>query len=193
MDKSIKYTVGDHDFRNICKMDVANGVINFKRTIIDAKVSISNQNIEKVTGYDMCELEITSQAFLWHQIRCLMGILLLVGQRKEEPEIILKLLDIETCPQKPQYNMAHEVPLNLWYCDYEGVEWFIDKNELINTIKTLQQDWALNTIKSTMIKNMLTKLENLVNCANTDFQSDCLLLGVRSKIYQPLMKREMCG
>lgn len=147
MDKSVKYAVGDHDFRNICKMDVANGVINFKRTVIDAKVSMSNQNTEKVTGYDMCELEITSQAFLWHQIRCLMGILLLVGQRKEEPEIILKLLNIETCPQKPQYNMAHEVPLNLWYCDYEDVEWFIDKNELINTIKTLQQDWALNTIK----------------------------------------------
>ncbi|EFN66370.1 tRNA pseudouridine synthase 3 [Camponotus floridanus] len=193
MDKSVKYAIGDHDFRNICKMDVANGVINFKRTVIDAKVSMSNQNVEKITGYNMCELEITSQAFLWHQIRCLMGILLLVGQRKEEPEIILKLLNIETCPQKPQYNMAHEVPLNLWYCDYEGIEWFIDKNELINTIKTLQQDWALSTIKSTMIKNMLTKLENLANCANTDFQSDCLLLGVRSKIYQPLMTREMCG
>lgn len=193
MDKSIKYAIGDHDFRNICKMDVANGVINFKRTVIDAKVSMSNQNMEKITGYNMCELEITSQAFLWHQIRCLMGILLLVGQKKEEPEIILKLLNIETCPQKPQYNMAHEVPLNLWYCDYENVEWFIDKNELINTIKTLQQDWTLNTIKSTMIKNMLTKLENLANCASTDFQSDCLLLGVRSKVYQPLMKREMCG
>ncbi|KAL6432625.1 hypothetical protein ACFW04_006224 [Cataglyphis niger] len=192
MDKSVKYAIGHHDFRNICKMDVANGVINFKRTVLDAKVSISYQNMEKVTGYDMCELEITSQAFLWHQIRCLMGILLLVGQRKEDPEIILKLLNIETCPQKPQYNMAHEVPLNLWYCDYEDVEWFIDKNELINTIKTLQQDWALNTIKSTMIKNMLTKLEDLVSCANTDFQSDCLLLGVRSKVYQPLMKREMC-
>lgn len=44
-----------------------------------------------------------------------------------------------------------------------------------------------------MIKNMLMELENFVNCANTDFQSDCLLLGVQSKIYQPLMKREMCG
>lgn len=44
-----------------------------------------------------------------------------------------------------------------------------------------------------MIKNMLMKLENFVNCVNTDFQSDCLLLGVQSKIYQPLMKREMCG
>lgn len=44
-----------------------------------------------------------------------------------------------------------------------------------------------------MIKNMLMELENFINCVNTDFQSDCLLLGVQSKIYQPLMKREMCG
>ncbi|KAL6257389.1 hypothetical protein P5V15_010961 [Pogonomyrmex californicus] len=181
MDKAAKYAIGDHDFRNICKMDVANGVVNFKRTVIDAQVTLVNgQNVEKST------------AFLWHQIRCLMGILLLVGRRKEEPEIILRLLDIETCPQKPQYNMAHQIPLNLWYCDYENVKWFIDENELLNTIKTLQQDWAINTIKSTMIKNMLMELENLVNCVNIDFQSDCLLLGVQSKIYQPLMKREMC-
>lgn len=95
----------------------------------------------------MCELEITSQAFLWHQIRCLMGILLLVGQRKEEPEIVSKLLDIKTCPQKPQYHMAHEVPLNLWYCDYDSLEWFSDGNELINIIKTLQQNWTLDTVK----------------------------------------------
>ncbi|XP_071555254.1 tRNA pseudouridine(38/39) synthase isoform X1 [Temnothorax nylanderi] len=193
MNKAAKYAIGDHDFRNICKMDVANGVVNFKRTVIDAKVIlVTDDNVEKSTGYDMCELEITSQAFLWHQIRCLMGILLLVGQRKEEPEIILKLLDIETCPQKPQYTMAHQVPLNLWYCDYENVKWFIDEDELLHTIKILQQDWALNTIKSTMIKNMLMELENFVNCVSTNFQSDCLLLGVQSKIYQPLMKREMC-
>ncbi|XP_012524214.1 tRNA pseudouridine(38/39) synthase isoform X3 [Monomorium pharaonis] len=193
MDKAAKYVVGDHDFRNICKMDVANGVINFKRTIMDARVFVIDRSSDKSIGYDMCELEITSQAFLWHQIRCLMGILLLVGQKKEEPEIILKLLDIETCPQKPQYNMAHHIPLNLWYCDYKDVKWFVDENELLNTIKILQQDWALNTIKSTMIKNMLTELKNFVSCVNTNFQSDCLLLGIQSKIYQPLMKREMCG
>lgn len=51
MDKAVKYVVGDHDFRNICKMDVANGVIKFKRTVIDARVtSISDQNVEKSTG-----------------------------------------------------------------------------------------------------------------------------------------------
>lgn len=193
MDRAAKYVIGNHDFRNICKMDVANGVTNFTRTVIDAKVSVSDQNTEKLTGYTMCELEITSQAFLWHQIRCLMGVLLLVGRGKEEPEVILKLLDVETCPQKPQYNMAHETPLNLWYCDYEGVEWFVDEDELVCTIRTLQQDWTLNTVKSSMIKAMLTHLENLVKGVNTDFQADCLLLGIQSKVYQPLMKREMCG
>lgn len=112
----------------------------------------------------MCELEITSQAFLWHQIRCLMGILLLVGQKKEEPEVILKLLDVETCPQRPQYNMAHEVPLTLWYSDYKDIEWIIDENELINTIKTLQQDWALNTIKY-VYKSKVTRSMYICNCA----------------------------
>ncbi|XP_011154690.1 tRNA pseudouridine(38/39) synthase isoform X2 [Harpegnathos saltator] len=185
MDKAVKYVIGEFDFRNICKMDVANGVTNFKRKVIDAKISMNNQAVDKST-------EITSQAFLWHQIRCLMGILLLVGKKREEPEIISKLLDIETCPQKPQYNMAHEVPLNLWYSDYKDTEWIIDENELINTIKTLQRDWTLNTIKSIMIKNMLAELENIANSTNNDFQSDCLLLGAQSKVYQPLMKREVC-
>lgn len=76
-----------------------------------------------------------------------MGILLLVGQKKEKPEIILQLLDIKAYPQKPQYNMAHEVPLILWKCDYKNVEWVTNKDELISIVKTLQQDWALNTIK----------------------------------------------
>lgn len=98
-------------------------------------------------GYDVCQLIITSQAFLWHQIRCLMGVLFLIGQGNEKPEIILELLDIEKYPRKPQYNLAHEIPLNLWYCEYDTMEWYIDKDELINTIKFLQRDWTLNTVK----------------------------------------------
>ncbi|XP_076176479.1 tRNA pseudouridine(38/39) synthase isoform X2 [Ptiloglossa arizonensis] len=192
MDKAVKYIIGEHDFRNICKMDVANGVINYKRTIIDAKVSIFRQNFRNISGYDICELIITSQAFLWHQIRCLMGILLLIGEGKEEPEVILQLLDIVKCPRKPQYNLAHEVPLNLWYCEYQTEEWYIDKEELLNTIKILQNDWTFNTIKSVMIENMLSDLENSMDCEDLSFQNDSLLLGVQSKVYQSLMKRVTC-
>ncbi|XP_076237384.1 tRNA pseudouridine(38/39) synthase [Calliopsis andreniformis] len=192
MDKAVKYTIGDHDFRNICKMDVGNGVVKYKRTITDAEVSVHRQNPRNISGYDMCELVITSQAFLWHQIRCLMGVLLLVGQGKEEPEIMLELLDIDKCPRKPQYNLAHEVPLNLWHCEYETNEWYIDKEELLHTIQILQTDWTLNTIKSTMIENMLSELETSINSEDLSFQSDCLLLGVHPKVYKPLMKRVTC-
>lgn len=95
----------------------------------------------------MCLFSIQSQAFLWHQIRCIMGILLLVGQENEKPEILLHLFDINACPSKPQYSLAHELPLNLFYCDYDDVNWFHDEDEMLVVIKTLQEDWAHNAIK----------------------------------------------
>lgn len=192
MDKAVKYIIGEHDFRNICKMDVANGVTNYIRKVINAEVRMYRQDFRNISGYDMCQLIITSQAFLWHQIRCLMGVLFLIGEGKEEAEIMLELLNIENCPKKPQYNLAHEIPLNLWYCEYDTKEWYIHKDELFNTIKLLQKDWTLNTVRSVMIENMLLELENSINYKNMSFQNDCLLLGVQSKVYQRLMKRPTC-
>lgn len=46
MHEAVQYIIGDHDFRNICKMDVANGVTNFKRTITNAKVTKVTENDE---------------------------------------------------------------------------------------------------------------------------------------------------
>ncbi|KAI4491045.1 hypothetical protein M0802_010462 [Mischocyttarus mexicanus] len=192
MNKAVKYTIGLHDFRNICKMDVANGVVNFERRIIDAAIVLKQNDCTENSGYDMCELKITSQAFLWHQIRCLMGVLLLVGQEKEKPEIILKLLDINSNPCKPQYNLACEIPLNLYHSEYENIKWFYDENDFINVIKILQKDWSINAVKSTMIKDMLMDLESLQSFSDTTFQDNCLLLGVNSKVYQPLMERITC-
>lgn len=104
-------------------------------------------NLLIILGYDMCQLIIESKAFLWHQIRCIMGIMLLVGQKKEEPDIFNYLFDIEKCPRKPQYNLAHELPLNLFYCHYDDIKWFYDEIEVEFVIKSLQEDWTLNTIK----------------------------------------------
>lgn len=189
MNQGLNFMIGSHDFRNICKMDVANGVVNFNRTILKASVRCIQENVESTSGYDMCELTIISQAFLWHQIRCIMGILLLVGCGNEKPEVIQELLNIEECPKKPQYNLAHEVPLNLFHCEFETNDWFIDRTELEEVVKNLQEEWTFHSIKSTMIKAMLS---NLPDTENTNFQSDCLLRGVESKIYTPLMKRLTC-
>lgn len=42
---------------------------------------------------------IKSQSFLWHQIRCIMGVLFLIGERKENPEVIQELLNVEQNPR----------------------------------------------------------------------------------------------
>lgn len=47
----------------------------------------------------MYVLTIKGKAFLWHQIRCIMAILFLIGQNKEEPVVINELLDISENPR----------------------------------------------------------------------------------------------
>ena len=39
------------------------------------------------SSFDMCELTVVGQAFLWHQIRCIVAVLFLVGQGKETPQV----------------------------------------------------------------------------------------------------------
>jgi tRNA pseudouridine38/39 synthase len=38
MNTAVQFAIGNHDFRNLCKMDVGNGVVNFSRNIIEAEV-----------------------------------------------------------------------------------------------------------------------------------------------------------
>lgn len=97
--------VGTHDFRNLCKMDVANGVTNFERTILTAQVRLADKHeeTEPQDPFQMYQFEVTGQAFLYHQVRCMMAILFLIGHRMEKPEIIDELLDIGNNPRKPQY------------------------------------------------------------------------------------------
>lgn len=72
-------------------------------------INLSNLNILTRTislickfccaGYDMCELVLSSKGFLWHQVRCIMGVLLLIGQKLEKPDVISHLLDTTLYPQ----------------------------------------------------------------------------------------------
>ena len=79
----------------------------------------------------MCELTITGLAFLWHQIRCIVTILFLIGQGNEKPQIVDELLDITKHPCKPQYTMASELPLNLFHCEFsEDIEWIYEAGKI---------------------------------------------------------------
>ncbi|XP_054161615.1 tRNA pseudouridine(38/39) synthase-like [Oppia nitens] len=197
------YLLGDHDFRNLCKMDINNGVINYKRKIftVDLKQFSDDNNIN--SNSSMYTLTITGRAFLWHQIRCIVALLFLIGQHKEEPNIIEELLDIDKHPNKPQYCMSADFPLILFDCSFSDNDindWIYDKKALTQLVTDLQKLWTRHAIKADIIKLMLNSLtEDLktrFSCDN-DFSTfsahiEALSMGVRNKLYKPLLDRPVC-
>jgi len=122
MNIAAKHFLGENDFRNFCKLDVQKQITNFNRKIEFAEIS-PYKGQPPNSDSKIWTLELKGTAFLWHQVRCMMAILFLVGQHLENPEIVKDLLNIEKYPQRPDYEMAHDVPLVLYDCEFEGLEW----------------------------------------------------------------------
>ncbi|CAD7958305.1 unnamed protein product [Amoebophrya sp. A120] len=112
MEKAANYLVGEHDFRNFCKMDLEQ-TTNFVRRVLSVSLTAHPQ----FSG--VYQVEIRGMSFLWHQIRCIMTILFLVLEEKEKPEIVLELLDINKHPRKPNYDLADEAGLVLYDCVFD--------------------------------------------------------------------------
>ena len=103
MCSSFEFMVGEHDFRNLCKMDVGNGVVNFKRRLISLNVEpVAGIQDGETDGYTVYRLTVVGQAFLWHQIRCIVALLFLIGRGHEEPTVIKDLLDVD---KNPRYDL----------------------------------------------------------------------------------------
>uniref|UniRef100_A0A6P7FY38 tRNA pseudouridine(38/39) synthase n=1 Tax=Diabrotica virgifera virgifera TaxID=50390 RepID=A0A6P7FY38_DIAVI len=185
--------IGSHDFRNFCKMDVGNGVVEFIRNIEDINIESISQN---ESDYDMYVITLKGKAFLWHQIRCIMGVLFLIGQGNEVPEVIDELLNVAKNPRKPAYSMASEIPLNLFYCEYDDLDWNYDQEALTQVIEKLNNQWTFQAVKSELIKGMVTSLISLNRKNDEDSTYKCLsehlVQGVRCKKYQPLLERQSC-
>lgn len=103
MNEAAKRLIGEHDFRNFCKLNVKDGVITFVRNVFSAEV---RPLTESESGYAMCEMTIVANAFLWHQIRCIASILFLIGRGKEEPKLIDELFDVEKVKGRPQFPIS---------------------------------------------------------------------------------------
>nr|CAG4640959.1 EOG090X083V [Eulimnadia texana] len=192
MQEATRLLIGQNDFRNFCKMDVGNGVVNYVRSISE----ISIRPLDSFdSGYSLHELTISGQAFLWHQVRCIVAVLFMVGQGKEKPEVITELLDIEKNPRKPQYSMASELPLNLFECRYDDVEWIHDAESLKFVVSEFQAIWTENSIKATMLRAVLENLERTTELKfgmKINSQAKTLMQGVEPKTYQPLLQRQKC-
>ncbi|XP_014674735.1 PREDICTED: tRNA pseudouridine(38/39) synthase-like [Priapulus caudatus] len=162
--------IGEHDFRNLCKMDVSNGVVNYRRNISRASLSPvsgvadddDDDDLSPVAaddGYGMWRLTIAGRAFLWHQVRCVVAVLLLVGERQEAPAVVSRLLDVSRCPRKPQYGMAADYPLALHDCSHAAVRWRYDAAEHAAVRRHLQEAWTRHSVRATMLREMLRYLD----------------------------------
>lgn len=161
MNEAAEKFVGEHDFRNFCKVDGSKQITNYHRTIYSSRILPLND--------DFYCFDLVGSAFLWHQVRCMMAVLFLIGQELENPNLVTEMLDIELTPQKPVYDMASDVPLILYDCKFPEIEW-IETN--LNDYKAIKYGKAVDTLafnyqlKSsivTIFKNILPTSETTIN------------------------------
>ena len=131
MQEAAKYFEGLHDFRNFCKVDGGKQIENFDRRVWKAAIEEVEDSTTSLNYLDhpafmpegmtkgnpkVYTFSLNGSAFLWHQVRCMVAVLFLIGQGLEQPEIVRDLLDVEANPRKPIYEMAIDTPLVLWDC-----------------------------------------------------------------------------
>lgn len=174
MEEALQYLVGEHDFRNLCSFDLKNGVTNHCRTILATSLrpisSISDNSTTNTVScsnkYSFIEFVIVGQAFLYHQIRCIMTVILLIGSKREPPELVRDLLDVSKCPARPNYNRASPMPLSLFDCQYNPddmpVGWIYNHQAICNIYRQLKQLWLQYRTKSMMIERVLLDLESTI-------------------------------
>lgn len=141
---------GSHDYRNLCKIDASKQMSSCERRINFADVELWEGKGQAFTAEKQLTVDgeegiktlarsmgigelvdegpkvycfsVHGSAFLWHQVRCMVAVLFLVGQGLEKPEVVDKLLDVQNNPKKPMYEMADDGPLVLWDCVFDGPE-----------------------------------------------------------------------
>ncbi|GAA5941710.1 pseudouridine synthase DEG1 [Sporobolomyces koalae] len=134
MRDAVKRLVGEHDFRNFCKVDPPKQLASHRRTVNSA-------TIDQLEGEDADSwvLNLRGGAFLYNQVRHIVAILFLVGAGLEPPSIVDRLLwtsdRTETTiaqneppspyidmDRKPSYQIADDLPLILWQCGFNSTE-----------------------------------------------------------------------
>lgn len=139
MRTAAKLLIGEHDFRNFCKLDGSKQIENHSRGVVDAWIDVLPGSLAEDGKNTLCVFNLVGTAFLWHQVRHIVAILFLVGSKLEPTSIIPTLLNTgvhpplplaqnpeKTVPTKPVYNMASPIPLTLHSCGYEeraGLDW----------------------------------------------------------------------
>lgn len=155
MNAAAQHLVGEHDFRNFCKADVAQ-VKNFRREVLAATIEPA---AVRCPGMSVVALRIKGTAFLWHQVRCIAAVLLMVGRGQEQPCIVQQLLDISSYPCKPQYSLAAEEPLLLFACGFEGIQWQRSEANLAKCLGVVGSQLQRHLVAAALTNSVFEQLQ----------------------------------
>ncbi|RKP13614.1 pseudouridine synthase, partial [Piptocephalis cylindrospora] len=139
MQEAAQIFQGQHDFRNFCKIDPTKNVKTHERTILTSEVTEAVPGAEKEGEEGWAMYRVVGSAFLWHQVRCMTAMVLLVGGGHEHVSAIRNLLDTNEFPSRPAYDLASEIPLVLHDCIYPAglLTWRSD----VQTRGSLERTW----------------------------------------------------
>ncbi|KAG6597949.1 tRNA pseudouridine(38-40) synthase [Phytophthora cinnamomi] len=165
MRAAAQYLVGKHDFRNFCRIDPNCHV--YERNVRSFEIVECPGQRADDPSQQMFRCEVFGRAFLWHQVRCMVEVLFLIGSGQEDPSIIPKLLDIAQTPRKPQYDMASDLPLVLHDCYFAdpddaegpGPRFEYTPLALLQVHAQLTETWEKRCVQAAMLRSHLDTLE----------------------------------
>ncbi len=69
-------------------------------------------------------------------------------------QLVTRLLDVVATPRKPQYGMASEVPLCLYDCGFEELQWHTDPAAHSRTLDALFAQWEDKALRASVLAGM---------------------------------------
>ncbi|KAJ0235505.1 Uncharacterized protein HA466_0265150 [Hirschfeldia incana] len=182
MDIAGKKFIGEHDFRNFCKMDVAN-VHCYTRRVTFFEVSPCQNSHE---GDQLCTFTMRGSAFLWHQVRAMVAVLFMIGQGVESVDVIDTLLDTKKTPNKPQYLLASEIPLVLRTCEFENVNFICTSGALESLRSHFKKESLTYQLESVIFQEAL---RNCLPMGNDEISCDSEEKKKKAAVHVPLLSR----
>lgn len=106
--------------------------------------------------------------------------------------MVEELLDVKSCPARPQYIMAKETPLCFFDCSYhEPLKWLFDQSVLVKVFCSLQKEWTNLRVKCAQVEQMMGVvggwLPEVPRRGMNEFVTDS-----PTQKHIPLMKRPRC-
>eukprot|EP01012_Entosiphon_sulcatum_P013212 TRINITY_DN18485_c0_g1_i2.p1 TRINITY_DN18485_c0_g1~~TRINITY_DN18485_c0_g1_i2.p1 ORF type:complete len:206 (+),score=26.54 TRINITY_DN18485_c0_g1_i2:646-1263(+) len=123
--------------------------------------------VRRISRFDVAPLEgtcgvwtatITGNAFLYHQVRCMMAVLLEIGAGNESADVISHLLDVQSCVAKPQYPLASDLGLVLWDCHFPGISWSASEAVVAQVTEQWTSFWHERLLLAAIGSSMSTYL-----------------------------------